>query len=71
MKVSAPVEIVNGRHGYSWLCAVRRDADAAGGGLSVEIVRMRTAVYNIHLSHLLLVQIQTRISDKRFGNTQR
>ncbi len=41
------------------------DADAAVGGLLVEAVRMRRAVYNIHLAHLLLVQIQTRSFAKR------
>lgn len=71
MKGSFPVQTMNGGHGSSWQSAVRRDVDAAEGELSSEIVRMRTAAYNIHLSHLLLVQIQTSSSVKRHGNTQR
>ncbi len=57
---------------YEWdvICTAgfMGDADAAVGGLLVEVVRMRRAVYNIHLAHLLLVQIQTRSLAKRSGN---
>lgn len=47
------------------------DADAAVGGLSAMIIRMRRAAYDTHSSHLLLEPLASYIFSESKGNTPR